>query len=627
MKKQLQLLILFLILGINTVIFAQKPQSNFINYQGVASNASGEVMASQNINVKIALKFGATTVPASYIENHSITTDTNGVFSLEIGNGTATSGVYDPFNWGGIAVFVTVSINSTEIGTTEMLAVPYAITAGNTFWNKEGDDIENYNTGLVKVLSNLKVGGNIQLQLGPAANEISTDGTLSGNSDKAIPTEKAVKIYIDGHSSNVKKIDDLSDAKSDNNGLGNGSSLFLGLAAGANDDGTDNKNVGVGLQALHKNLTGSENTAFGYVSLMANIEGNRNSAIGYGALNKNLSGSNNTANGHTALLENTIGSHNTAIGNNALLSNQNGNNNTATGSDALYKNEGSNNTANGRSALLENFIGGDNTAVGSSSLRNNTHGSGNTANGVDALRGNSSGDSNTAIGFSALLKNSTGSYNTSTGTNALQNNIAGAHNTANGSSALLKNTSGSYNTASGNNALYNKVSGSWNTAMGNDALNDLQSGNNNIGIGADAQVPSMTGSHQVRIGNNQITYAGIQVAWTITSDAAWKDDIQPLPYGLTMVSQLKPVDYIRINNEANKREIGFIAQDIEMLLKKLGYTNSGMLTTDDDGRLSLRYNDFIPILTKAVQELNDKTTALKKMNDQLLQRIEALENK
>lgn len=50
--------------------------------------------------------------------------------------------------------------------------------------------------------------GNAQLDLKPAglqlngigatANEFSTDGTLAGNSDTALPTEKAVKTYVDG---------------------------------------------------------------------------------------------------------------------------------------------------------------------------------------------------------------------------------------------------------------------------------------------------------------------------------------------------------------------------------------------------------------------------------------------
>ena len=36
------------------------------------------------------------------------------------------------------------------------------------------------------------------LQNGTNVNEFSIDGTLAGNSDDAIPTEKAVKTYVDG---------------------------------------------------------------------------------------------------------------------------------------------------------------------------------------------------------------------------------------------------------------------------------------------------------------------------------------------------------------------------------------------------------------------------------------------
>lgn len=200
MNKKLQLLVLFLSIGICTTILAQTSQSNFINYQGVASNTAGEVMADQSITVGIALKYGATAAVA-YAENHTVTTDANGVFSLKIGSGTATTGTYANFQWDGIATFVTVTVNGTEIGTTELLAVPYAITSGDNRWSQNGDDIENLNTGIVQVTGNLEVGANIQLQLGPAANEISTDGSLAGNSDKAIPTEKAVKTFVEANSS------------------------------------------------------------------------------------------------------------------------------------------------------------------------------------------------------------------------------------------------------------------------------------------------------------------------------------------------------------------------------------------------------------------------------------------
>lgn len=138
MKKLIQMTLVVISLGIATLTFSQAVQSNFINYQGVASNASGDVLQNQAITVGIAIRHGAPNVTASYTENHSLTTDANGVFSLLIGNGSTVSGNYDNILWGGIANFVSVSINGTEIGTTELTAVPYALAAGGSIW-------QNYN--------------------------------------------------------------------------------------------------------------------------------------------------------------------------------------------------------------------------------------------------------------------------------------------------------------------------------------------------------------------------------------------------------------------------------------------------------------------------------------------------
>jgi len=44
---------------------------------------------------------------------------------------------------------------------------------------------------------NIEIAGTLELASGTTANEISTDGTLGGDSDDAIPTEKAVKTYTD----------------------------------------------------------------------------------------------------------------------------------------------------------------------------------------------------------------------------------------------------------------------------------------------------------------------------------------------------------------------------------------------------------------------------------------------
>ena len=93
-----------------------------------------------------------------------------------------------------------------------------------------------------------------------------------------------------------------------------GSSVFVGEGAGLNDDGTDNRNVGVGHYSLLSNTTGSNNTANGYKSLYFNTTGSNNTANGYKSLFSNTTGSNNTATGYLSLRANTTGSYNTANG-------------------------------------------------------------------------------------------------------------------------------------------------------------------------------------------------------------------------------------------------------------------------------------------------------------------------
>ena len=118
-------------------------------------------------------------------------------------------------------------------------------------------------------------------------------------------------------------------------------------------------------------------------------------------------------------------------------------------------------------------------------------------------------------------------------------------------------------------------------------------------------VPDGTLDNQVRIGNTSVTYAGVQVAWTITSDERWKSDIQSSELGLNFISKLRPVQYYRTNDEGKKTEYGFIAQELEEALNNAGATNNGIISKDDEGMYGVRYNDLIAPMVKSIQELVD----------------------
>jgi len=113
------------------------------------------------------------------------------------------------------------------------------------------------------------------------------------------------------------------------------------------------------------------------------------------------------------------------------------------------------------------------------------------------------------------------------------------------------------------------------------------------------------------MGNGSITYAGIQVAWSVVSDRRWKSNITPSNLGLAFVSQLNPVSYTRKNDGGQRIEYGFIAQEIEEILNEAGVKNAGMITVDDEGSYELRYNDLLAPMVKAIQELKTENDGLK----------------
>jgi hypothetical protein len=192
--------------------------------------------------------------------------------------------------------------------------------------------------------------------------------------------------------------------------------------------------------------------------------------------------------------------------------------------------------------------------------------------------------------------------NEALGYQALNANTTGSENLAMGYQSMAANTAGSQNVAVGNYTLQNNLSGSNNTAVGIGAGVSLTGGDNNTMIGKDAQVPNASGSNQIRIGNSSITYAGVQVAWTITSDSRYKSGIENSELGLDFINTLRPVSYVRKNDRQQKEEFGFIAQEVEDALKQAGVDNTGIITKDDGGLYSMRYNDLLAPMVKAIQE-------------------------
>ncbi|WP_430467326.1 hypothetical protein [Winogradskyella ouciana] len=133
----------------------------------------------------------------------------------------------------------------------------------------------------------------------------------------------------------VRKINDLEDAKSDNDGSDDGSSIYIGEDAGSNDDQSNNNNVGLGKAVMYSNTSGNYNVGIGFQSLLFNTTGVNNTAVGTQSLLDN-NGDFNTAVGTYAINSNIGGDSNTAVGWSALSSIVDGNGNTAIGNNAGF---------------------------------------------------------------------------------------------------------------------------------------------------------------------------------------------------------------------------------------------------------------------------------------------------
>jgi uncharacterized protein (TIGR02145 family) len=128
MKKHFLIPILFLILALPS--YSQSPLG--IPYQAVMRNADGSVMASSAVNLTLMIHDGTANGTVVYQESHALTSNTQGLVSCVVGNGVVSQGNFSNINWGSGSKFLHVMMNGSDIGTQQMLCVPYALYAGNT---------------------------------------------------------------------------------------------------------------------------------------------------------------------------------------------------------------------------------------------------------------------------------------------------------------------------------------------------------------------------------------------------------------------------------------------------------------------------------------------------------------
>jgi len=109
-------------------------------------------------------------------------------------------------------------------------------------------------------------------------------------------------------------------------------------------------------------------------------------------------------------------------------------------------------------------------------------------------------------------------------------------------------------------------------------------------------------------GSNGVYMTANATSWTSNSDETIKDIIEPITNGLDKLKDIRTVIYKFKNDKEGSRKVGLIAQDVEKILPE-AITKTYQNEYDKEV-LGLNYTDLVPVLVKAIQELNDKVSAL-----------------
>ncbi len=133
--KKLQFFILtFLSLQL---CFSQTSPPQTISYQGIARDASGNILSVQPIGIQFIIHQGSMSGNPVFTETHATTTNSLGLFTLEIGKNNPTQ--FQSIDWSNGPYFLEVQMDPTGgtsytyVGTQQLLSVPYALYAKNSY--------------------------------------------------------------------------------------------------------------------------------------------------------------------------------------------------------------------------------------------------------------------------------------------------------------------------------------------------------------------------------------------------------------------------------------------------------------------------------------------------------------
>jgi len=138
--NRLYILVCFYLIGsITNYVFAQTNKG--INFQGIARDNNGYILANKSINIRISIKADTSSSKNEYQEITPITTNVLGLFNIVVGatetHKIVSAGSFESINWSKPDKYLQIEIDTVGdlsfiyLGTQKINYVPYAFFADN----------------------------------------------------------------------------------------------------------------------------------------------------------------------------------------------------------------------------------------------------------------------------------------------------------------------------------------------------------------------------------------------------------------------------------------------------------------------------------------------------------------
>jgi hypothetical protein len=159
MKKQMKALFSILITVVVMSAWAQIPQQ--MNYQAVVRDVNGQPVANSNVKMRFTIHDVSTNGAAVFQETATVASNLLGLVTYAIGSSNNLAIV----NWSSASKFLQVEVDITggsnyvDMGTTQLLSVPYALYAAEsqnsmTGWNISGNTSTNPGSNFLGTIDN-----------------------------------------------------------------------------------------------------------------------------------------------------------------------------------------------------------------------------------------------------------------------------------------------------------------------------------------------------------------------------------------------------------------------------------------------------------------------------------------